>query len=362
MIWKTVSNRARQEPSNHHFWHSETHSHHFLPTNQKRGHQWSSLASGPAYSTLLAPSGRQDSPSLAPSMFWRRKTHRKTALFWHRSRSLSHACITELSALLTDTEWLYKAKRYPHRGERLCCESSCTWNKSKGTNPPLIPKITDCSSWVSTGGRTANRTQTTQLSPLLQRKPLPSLASHWSSDGASWSQPPFPQENTSLPKLDFTPATLTSHRQCHAGPPQLGLPYCSKGKAAMGTLQSMVDHGWGEMAMLRLLAELCSGPGRKIFVWVVDSCHWLNTEQVLQELVDKDICLGCLCSRPSAAQQGAACGEAVYAFCVHHPVTHGKHSRVALRGLPAPPSYVPDRHYRDALGSSDFQRWHLPCT
>jgi len=129
MIRKTVSNRARQEPSNHHFWHSETHSHHFLLTNQKHGHKWSSLASGSAYSTLLAPSGRQDSPHLPPGMRRRRKVHMKTALFWHRSRSLSHvtsstlrsACwlqpwITELSALQTDTQWLYKAKRYPHSG------------------------------------------------------------------------------------------------------------------------------------------------------------------------------------------------------------------------------------------------------
>lgn len=59
----------------------------------------------------------------------------------------------------------------------------------------------------------------------------------------------------------------------------------------MGSLQSMADHGWEEMAMLLLLAELCPGPGGKIFVWLVDSSHWLNMEHVLQEPVDRDICL-----------------------------------------------------------------------
>lgn len=56
-------------------------------------------------------------------------------------------------------------------------------------------------------------------------------------------------------------------------------------------MQSMADHGWEEMAMLLLLAELYPGPGGKIFVWLVDSSHWLNMEHVLQELVDRDICL-----------------------------------------------------------------------
>ena len=183
--------------------------------------------------------------------------------------------------------------------------------------------------------RTANRTQTTQLSPLLQRKPLPSLASHWSPDGARWSQTPFSLENTWLPRLDFAPATLSPHLQCHAGPSQLGLPCCFKGKKAMGALQSMADHGWEEMAMLLLLAELCPGPGGKIFVWLVDSSHWLNMEHVLQEPVDRDICLWCSCGRLAAAQQGAVCGEAVYPFCVHHLVIHGKHSGVALWGPPS---------------------------